>query len=146
MGTCGRRFCRAFSIKFVKEIVACQDWTDLLLLPETPSNHDDNNGSENTEIYEHNKYFELEVHTLSGALFFSFFTLIARLGCQTWSEWRSVNRFPISNNAFSSEIPKLKHQFNLLTRGTRRSGSLANKSTWNLTSRSHYRIWSSRPK
>ena len=67
-------------------------------------------------------------------------------GRQIWLEWECVNRFPISNTVFSSERPILKHQFNLLTRVTKRSGSLANKSTWNLTSRSHYRTWSSRPK
>jgi len=124
--------------------------TDLRLLPASSSNHNYKDGNENTEICEHNKYFELEAHTSSGTFFssfhLSFFAVIARLGCQTWSEWRYVNRFLISNTVFSSEISILKHQFNLLTRVTKRSGSLANKSTWNLTSRSHYRTWSSRPK
>ena len=51
-----------------------------------------------------------------------------------------VDKFDWNGNAL------LKHQFNLLTRVTKRSGSLANKSTWNLRSRSHYRTWSLRPK
>lgn len=51
-----------------------------------------------------------------------------------------VDKFDWNGNAL------LKHQFNLLTRVTKRSGSLASKSTWNLRSRSHYRTWSLRPK
>lgn len=76
MSTWGRRFCRAFSIKLdIFQRNRRISITCLRLLPANSSNHNYNDGNENTEIYEHDKYFELEQHILSGAFFFSFFTV-----------------------------------------------------------------------
>ena len=46
-------------------------------LPASSSNHNYKDGNENTEIYEHNKYFELEQHISSSAFFFSFVAVIS---------------------------------------------------------------------
>lgn len=150
MSTWGRRFCRAFSIKLaIFQRNRRIPRTDLRFLPASSSNHNYKDGNENTEIYEHNKYFERNLNnTFQVVHLFSVSLQSYRTtkGWQIWLQWEWVNRFPISNTVFSSERPILKHQFNLLTRVTKRSGSRANKSTWNLTSRSYYRTWSSRPK
>lgn len=59
MSTWGRRFCRAFSIKLaIFQRNRRIPRTDLCFLPASSSNHNYKDGNENTEIYEHNKYFE----------------------------------------------------------------------------------------
>ena len=80
MGTCGRRFRIKLAI-FQRNRHILR--TDLRLLPASSSNHNCKDGNENTEIYEHNKYFELEAATSSSTFFSSLFAVIARLGCQT---------------------------------------------------------------
>ena len=68
MSTWGHRFCRAFSIKLaIFQRNRRIPRTDLHFLPASSSNHNYKDGNENTEIYEHNKYFELEQHISSGA-------------------------------------------------------------------------------
>ena len=68
MSTWGRRFCRAFSIKLaIFQRNRRIPRTDLRFLPVSSSNHNYKDGNEDTEIYEQNKYFELEQHISSGA-------------------------------------------------------------------------------
>ena len=106
MSTWGRRFCRAFSIKLdIFQRNRRISITCLRLLPANSSNHNYNDGNENTEIYEHDKYFELEQHILSGAFFFLFlYRHIVRL---------KVDKFDWNGNAligFRSLTPSFRRK------------------------------------
>ena len=107
MSTWGRRFCRAFSIKLaIFQRNRRMPRTDLHFLPASSSNHNYKDGNENTEIYEHNKYFELEQHISSGAFFFQFLCrhIIVRL---------KVDKFDWNGNAligFRSLTPSFRRK------------------------------------
>lgn len=101
MGTCGRRFRIKLAI-FQRNRHILR--TDLRLLPASSSNHNCKDGNENTEIYEHNKYFELEAATSSSTFLSSLFAVIARLGCQ-------IDRNGDALIGFRSLIPSFRRKY-----------------------------------